>query len=386
MENPYPLRQKLGILGGGQLGLMILPEALKLGLNVHFLDPDPNASCAPWSSNFVTGDFRDEQTVLEFGKDMDVLTVEIEQVNVNALEQLERMGKQVFPSPAALRIIQDKGLQKQAYAKANIPTAPFEFWDGAAAIKSAIEQGLLSYPFVQKTREMGYDGKGVSIIRDENDLPKLLDGPSITETLAPIEKELAIIVSLDAQGNFSSLPVAEMIFHPTANLVEYLQSPANVSPAVEAQMLQMATDAYNALGMTRGVLAVEFFLLHDGTLWVNESAPRVHNSGHHTIQCCDISQFEMHLRSVIGLPVPQPTLVRPGLMLNLLGEPGHSGPAYYEGLSEVLALPGVSVHLYGKKETRPFRKMGHVTIAAPTIEAAKKLEGVVKTTLKCVSK
>jgi 5-(carboxyamino)imidazole ribonucleotide synthase len=374
---PQPvLAQRLGILGGGQLGKMLLPECMKLDIRTAVLDPDPDCPCAPWCAGFVPGDFRDAETVHRFGQQVDVLTIEIEQVNVDALERLVAEGKTVHPAPAALRTIQDKGLQKRFYAEHGIPTSDFRLYDGAEALRAAVATGERPLPFVQKSRELGYDGKGVHVVRRPEDLDHLLEGPCLAEELVAVDKELSVIVAQDAHGTVRAFPPVEMVFHPTANLVEFLRCPADLSPALTAEAEALAIRALRAFDI-RGVLAVEMFLDRNGQLWVNEVAPRPHNSGHHTIESTHVSQYEQHLRSILGLPLGSTALKQPAVMLNLLGEPGYSGPVHYAGLSETLAAPGTSLHLYGKRETRPFRKMGHLTVCAETIaEAVERAKGV----------
>lgn len=364
---------RLGILGGGQLGLMLLPECLKLGINTAILDPDPQCSCAAWCQNFTIGDFRNYDTVWQFGQTADLLTIEIEQVNVTALADLQQLGKQVYPQPESLKIIQDKGLQKQFYARHHLPTADFALHDNATAIRQAIADGVLHLPFVQKMRTLGYDGRGVQIIQQSADIDQLFDVPSVVEALVPIQKELSVIVAQDAQGRVSSFPVVEMVFHPTANLVEMLQCPADISPTIAAQAEAIAVETLRAFGNDiRGVLAVELFLTPDNQIYINEVAPRPHNSGHQSIESCFTSQYEQHLRSILGLPLGSTALKIPAVMINILGEPGYSGKAIYSGMDESLSIEGVSIHLYGKHETRPYRKMGHVTILDQDLKNAQR--------------
>lgn len=357
---------QLGVLGGGQLGRMFIQEALNYNVNVHCLDPDPIAPCKTIATSFSAGSLTDYHTVLDFGSDKDVLTVEIEHVNVEALAQLEKDGVRVYPQPHVLATIQDKGLQKQFYAENNIPTAPFRL----IASKEEFLQNP-TYPCALKMRKGGYDGKGVSIIKSENDHHLLFETACVVEELIPFEKELSVIVARNEKGETAVYPSVECEFSPTANLVEFLFSPANVSPAVEAAAQQLAIQVIDSLKMV-GILAVELFLLHDGSLLVNEIAPRPHNSGHHTIECNFTSQFEQHLRSIVNAPLGSTQLVSPGVMINLLGAEGHAGEAYCEGLEEAMALPGVKVHLYGKHITKPNRKMGHVTIYGHDLEELKK--------------
>jgi 5-(carboxyamino)imidazole ribonucleotide synthase len=352
---------RLGILGGGQLGRMLLQECAGLDVRTHVLDPSPQAPCAHLCHRFFQGDLTDFQRVVEFGKTCDVLTIEIEHVNADALRALEEAGVAVYPSSHILRTIQDKGLQKQFYAHHGIPTAPFELVSNGKQHRH--------WPVVQKLRTGGYDGKGVQIIRSQEDLAKAFDGPCVVEECVTFSKELAVIVSRNIRGETAVFPLVEMEFNPEANLVEFLFSPANVSPDTEAEAKRLALQIVDALDFV-GLLAVEMFMLTDGSLLVNEMAPRPHNSGHHTIEACATSQYAQHLRAILGLPPGDTRQIRPAVMVNLLGADGHSGPVRYEGLEEILAMPGVYVHLYGKAETRPFRKMGHVTVCADRLETA----------------
>lgn len=361
MKPFYSLGFRLGILGGGQLGRMLLQECANLDVRTHVLDPSPLAPCADLCHRFFQGELTDYQQVVEFGKTCDVLTIEIEHVNADALQALEEAGVHVYPSSRVLRTIQDKGLQKQFYADNGIPTAPFEL----------VANGMQhrQWPVVQKMRTGGYDGKGVQIIRTEADLVKAFDAPCVVEQCVPFSKELAVIVSRNVRGETAVFPLVEMEFNPEANLVEFLFSPAEVSSETEQEARRLAIQIVDALDFV-GLLAVEMFMLADGSLLVNEMAPRPHNSGHHTIEACTTSQYAQHLRAILGLPPGDTRQVRPAVMVNLLGADGHSGPVRYQGIQEVLAMPGVFVHLYGKAETRPFRKMGHVTVCADRIETA----------------
>lgn len=360
---------KLGILGGGQLGRMLLPPAMQLPLEVSILDPDPQCSAAQWCSRFVQGDFRDYQTVYQFGRTLDVLTIEIEQVNITALFDLEREGVAVFPQPTALQIIQDKGLQKQHYAHYKLPTSPFYLFDTADQVCQAVVSGKINLPFVQKTRQLGYDGKGVLIVRTPSQLYELFDMPCVVEYFIPLQKELAVLVACDAEGQIAVFPPVEMVFHPTANLVEMLQCPADLSPNLAARVEALAIDTLKSFGL-RGILAVEMFLDFDNQLYINEVAPRPHNCGHFTIEACETSQYAQHLRAISGFPLGSTRLYTPAVMLNILGGEGQYGRPQYEGLNDCLALSGVHLHLYGKAETRPFRKMGHITITDAHLEHA----------------
>ena len=371
---------RLGVLGGGQLGRMLIQEAINLNVKVHCLDPDKNAPCSEIASTFTHGSLNDFDTVYAFGKDKDVLTVEIENVSIEALEQLESEGKKVFPQSRVLKLIKDKGLQKQFYLDNNIPTAPFRLIEKQSELNSNAD----FLPFAQKMRTGGYDGKGVSILRTENDFEKGFDVPSVLEQFVPFEKELATMVSRNENGEIKVFPAVECEFNPDANLVEFLFCPANISSEIEVKAAEIAKDLIQKLDMV-GVLAVEFFLTKDNQLLVNEIAPRPHNSGHQTIECNLTSQYEQHLRSVLNLPLGNTDLIQAGVMINLLGENGFEGNVYYEGLEKALEIPGVKPHIYGKEITKPFRKMGHVTIVNSDLEKAKEIGREVQNLIKVKS-
>ena len=366
MNHKVELSTKLGILGGGQLGRMLIQEAVNFNIHISVLDPSSNAPCAALANSFVVGNFNDYQTVLDFGKTVDVLTIEIEHVNIEALEELERLGKKVFPTPKALRTIQDKGLQKQFYKANNIPTAPFHLIDNAEDALLFIEKG----PFMQKLRKGGYDGKGVTPLRTETEFKSAFDAPSVLEEFVPFVKELAVIVARNESGELATFPLVEMEFNPEANLVEFIFSPANVNVEIENNAKKIATDIANKLEHV-GLLAIELFLTEDGNLLVNEIAPRPHNSGHHTIEACFVSQYGMHLRAILNMPLGSTGLRTPAVMINLLGEKGFEGKARYENIEEVLHTEGAYIHLYGKEDTKPFRKMGHITVCNTNLEEAK---------------
>lgn len=377
---------KLGILGGGQLGKMMALPAANWHLPYWILDTDASVPAAPYATKFVAGDFRKEEDVLRFGRQVDVLTIEIEHVHTGALHQLVKEGIIVHPSPAVLDIIKDKGAQKLFYQKNDLPSSPFLLLDDEVAIREAVKEGQIQLPFVQKSRTGGYDGRGVTVIKTAEDLANnLLPGPALIEELVDIDKELAVIVARNADGEVKSFPVVEMVFDPVANLVDYLLAPAQITQALEQKAIALAEQTAAAFGLS-GLLAVELFLTKSGELLINEVAPRPHNSGHHTIESCLTSQFEQHLRSVLNLPLGDTRLLQTAVMLNILGEPDASGPANYSGMKEVLSIPDVFVHLYGKKETRPFRKMGHVTIMATNPQEALQKAEKVKAALKCGAK
>lgn len=375
---------KLGVVGGGQLGKMLIQAASNWDVQMHVLDPNPACSAAHLCHRFVEGSFKDYDTVYQFGKSVDLLTLEIEHVNIEALKQLKAEGLTIHPDPDALAIIQDKGLQKLFYKEKGIPSSRFQLYENTQEIFAALEDDHWSYPFVQKTRKGGYDGKGVAVIKSSDELDELLEGPSLIEEAVDIKKELAVIVARNPQGQTKAFPAVEMEFNPKANLVEQLICPANISEDLEEKARALALRVIESMDLC-GILAVELFLDQNDALWVNEVAPRPHNSGHHTIESCFTSQYEQHLRAILDFPLGATDIKLPSVMINLLGEDGFAGPVKYEGLSESFALGGVKVHLYGKKETKPFRKMGHVTIMAPSMKEAKAKADQVKSLLKVKS-
>lgn len=371
---------KIGVLGGGQLGRMLQQKALSLGLDLAFIDPDGNAPCKDVSSRFFKGDIKDYDTVYSFGKSRDVLTIEIEHVNVEALAQLEKEGVQVFPQPAAIKIVQDKGLQKEFYKKHNIPTAEFFLIDG----KDELPLFESHFPIMQKMRKGGYDGKGVTPMRSSEDMKNAFDVPSVLEKMVDFEKELSVIVSRNQSGEIKSYPCVECVFNPEANLVDVLFSPANITAEVEAKSQEIAKNVIEKLDMV-GILAVELFLTKDGEVLVNEIAPRPHNSGHQTIEGNYESQYGQLIRCLVDLPLGNTDIIQPSVMVNLLGEKGFVGDAKYDGIHEVLSTAGANVHLYGKSQTKPFRKMGHVTIVDQSLDAAIEKANFVKNTLKIIA-
>lgn len=375
---------KVGILGGGQLGKMFALAAHNWDVETWALDASRSFPAGPVCSHFVEGNFNNYNDVYAFGKQVDVLTIEIEHVNTEALLRLEAEGVKVHPAPAALNLIKDKGLQKQFYQKHRLPTSDFKLFDSGDAIRAALQSGQLSYPFVQKSRTAGYDGKGVAVIKSAADLPLLLPDASVVEDLVDIEKEIAVVVARNERGEVKAFPAVEMEFNPVANLVEFLRCPAEISPDIEQAAEQLALDTISAFGIC-GLLAVELFLTKDNQLLINEVAPRPHNSGHHTIDSCYTSQFEQHLRGILNLPLGSTKMKTASVMVNLLGEPSHSGPVQYDGFEDCVAMEGVKIHLYGKAETKPYRKMGHVTVLAENAEAAKAKARKVQQILKVVS-
>jgi 5-(carboxyamino)imidazole ribonucleotide synthase len=356
---------KLGILGGGQLGRMLIQAGLDFNLYTLVLDPDPDAPCKPICNEFYHGSFADFKSVYNFGKKCDVVTIEIEHVNCDALAQLKAEGVTVYPDPEVIRTIQDKGLQKEFYRKNNLPTADFRLLRDA----SELNDQLAFLPAFQKLRTLGYDGRGVQKISGPGDISKAFQEPSVLEKLVDYEKEIAVICARNANGEIAVFPATELVFHPEFNLVDYLMAPANLSEELQKTVADLAKKVLEAFNMV-GLLAVEMFLTKDGEVLINEVAPRPHNSGHHTMKANYTSQFEQLLRAILNLPLGETKQHSAAVMVNLLGEPGAVGDARYEGLTETLQIPGVFVHLYGKKFTKPARKMGHLTVLANTTSEA----------------
>lgn len=352
---------RIGILGGGQLGKMLNYTANQWDLALSLLDKDSRFPGGVNAWKFVEGDFRNYQDVMDFGEQQDVLGVEIEHVNIQALHELAGLGVQIHPAPRALEIIKDKYLQNRFYRDHNLPTVAFDQYDSRDDIQSAVRSGSLSIPFVQKTRGEGYDGRGVHLVEQEEDLNRLLEGPSIVEAKVAIRKELAVLTARNADGEIRCYDPVEMVFNDQ-NMLAFLYAPADVPASVSEKMLEIARSTMAAFSIS-GLLAIEFFWTQNDEILINEVAPRPHNSGHHTLEYAVTTQFEQHLRGLLNLPLGSTELLRPAAMVNLLGEPEYTGPPSYQGLEEVLALDNVHVHLYGKPETRPFRKMGHITVS-----------------------
>jgi len=380
MPKQNPLGVRVGVLGGGQLGRMFIQKAIDFNIDVAVMDPDGHAPCSTICAGFQKGDFNNYDDVMRFGANCDVITVEIEHVNVDALEALERMGKKVFPQPRVLRIIQDKGLQKEFYRLNSIPTSEFRLVSNKNEITNFPEM----FPVMQKLRTSGYDGRGVMPLNNIDAVSSAFDEPSMIERKVDLEQEISVIVSRNAHGEVSHFPVVGMEFNPEANLVEFLFSPAQVDATIEQEAIRIARQVIEKLEMV-GLLAVEMFISRKGELLVNEIAPRPHNSGHQTIEGNTVSQYEQHLRAILGLPPGDTSIVKPAVMVNLLGAKGHSGRAVYEGLEALMQIPGAYVHLYGKRDTKPFRKMGHVTVTASTIEEAKEMARKIKDLVRVVS-
>lgn len=379
MKNYFSSDFKLGILGGGQLGKMLLTETHKYDVYTLILDSSLNAPCAQICNEFHIGNLMNYDDVYNFGKKVDVLTIEIEHVNVDALESLEKEGVKVYPSSKTLRIIQNKGIQKQFFVDNNIPTASFKRFDKTSEIKN------ISFPFVWKSTQFGYDGNGVKMVKSAEDLIGLADVECIAEDLVPFKNELAVIVARNSDGEIKTYPVVEMEFHPEANQVEYVLCPARISDTIAEKAREVALLIAQKIEHV-GLLAVELFQTQNDEIIVNEVAPRTHNSGHHTIETSYTSQFEQHLRSVLNLPLGNTDNKVAGIMVNLVGAAGFSGDVIYKNIEEIMQIDGVTPHIYGKKQTRPFRKMGHVTIVNKDINEARKVAEIVKKTIKVISK
>ena len=374
------LSSRIGILGGGQLGLMLLQAAVDWNLDIHVLDPDAEAPCRKIAPHFTQGSLQDFDTVYNFGKDLDVITIEIEKVNVEALEVLEREGKKVYPQPSVIRQIQDKRIQKQFYAEKQLPTAEFILTENRKDVSNYIS----FLPAFHKLGKDGYDGRGVQRLTSADDLDKAFDKPGLLEKAVLFEKELAVIVARNANGELETFPTVEMVFHPEHNLVEYLFAPAEISGEVNAKAQEIARKTAEAFQIV-GLLAVELFLTHEGEVLINEVAPRPHNSGHHTIRANATSQYEQHWRAILNLPLGSTHAYGPSAMVNLLGEDGYEGPAVYEGMEKLLATPEVFPFLYWKAITKPFRKMGHITIMDTDITSLKAKADFVRNNIKVIS-
>ena len=375
---------KLGILGGGQLGKMMLYDTRKFDIQTYVLDPSDDAPCRISCDKFFQGSLLDFDTVYNFGKQVDVLTFEIELVNVDALEKLEQEGVKVFPSSKTLRIIQNKGKQKQFYKDNNLPTSDFQVFENLENLKSSIINHQSSIPFVWKSTEFGYDGNGVKVIRKIGDLDGLPNGECIAEEMVNFKNELAVIVVRNPSGKIKTYPVVEMEFHPEANQVEYVICPARIDEKVAQKAREIALKVSEKF-QHAGLLAVEMFQTQDDEILINEVAPRPHNSGHYSIEASYTSQFEQHLRAILNLPLGNTDSKVAGVMVNLVGAEGYSGNVIYENIENILQLDGVIPHIYGKKQTRPFRKMGHVTITNENIQKARQIAEEVKNTIRVIS-
>lgn len=371
---------KLGVLGGGQLGRMLMQPCTNFNVFTSMLDADENAPCKGIANEFVCGDILDYDTVYNFGKDKDVVTIEIENVNIDALKQLEAEGVKVYPQPAVIEIIKDKRNQKEFYYHKGIPTAEYVLTEDKADVANFKD----FLPAFHKLGTGGYDGGGVTKITTEADLDKAFDAPGLLEKFVDFEKEISVIVARNPDGQVRAFPVVECVFHPEYNLVDYLISPAKITEEQEMQAKVIALNVIESFGMV-GILAVEMFITKDGKILVNEVAPRPHNSGHQTIDGNVVSQYEQHLRAILNLPLGDTSIKQPSAMVNLLGAEGYTGEAIYDGIEDLMGMDGVNLLLYGKKLTKPHRKMGHITIVNKNVDALKEIIEEVKQKIKIIA-
>jgi 5-(carboxyamino)imidazole ribonucleotide synthase len=385
VKNYFSSDFKLGILGGGQLGRMLLAETQKFDIHTAVLESNKNAPCAAICNEFVLGDLLDFEAVYNFGKKVDLLTIEIENINLDALDRLEAEGVKIFPKPKDLRIIQSKARQKKFYLEHHIPTAAFHHFEDLDELIHSFENIDITFPFVWKAARFGYDGNGVKIVRNSTDLNSLPNEECIIEELVPFKSELAVIVAKNEGGETKTYPVVEMEFHPEANQVEYVICPARINANIAKKAREIALKVVNDLDFV-GLLAVEMFQTETDEILVNEVAPRPHNSGHYSIEASYTNQFEQHLRSILNLPLGATASKVAGIMVNLVGEEGFSGEVFYQNIEKIIKIDGVTPHIYGKKETRPFRKMGHVTIVHSEIDIAREIAQKVKETIRVISK
>ncbi len=349
--------QKAGILGGGQLGRMLLQQAANYPVETYIMENEPDCPSAHLCHHFVLGDITRYEDVYNFGKNLDVLTIEIESVNVDALEKLESEGVKIFPRPSTLRIIKNKISQKDFYKKNDIPTAEYLVVEN----KKELAQKTSFLPAVNKLAEGGYDGRGVTMIKTAADIDSGFDAPGILEKLVSIYKEISVIIAVSASGQVCFYPPVEMVFDPVLNLLDYQVCPADLPEETIWRIEAIALKVAKAL-QSPGLFAVELLVDRDQIVYVNETAPRVHNSGHHTIEANFCSQYDMLWRILLGYPLGNPAIIKHSALVNLIGEKDNTGPVNYQGLQEVLAIENTYVHLYGKRQTRPGRKMGHVTL------------------------
>ena len=375
---------KLGILGGGQLGKMLLYDAKRYDLHTKVMDSNKDAPCNKIADDFIIGDITDYDDVINFGNSVDLITVEIENVNTDALEFLEKLGKKVYPSPKNLRIIQNKSDQKNFYSKNNLPTSRFKNYSNIEELKRNFLHDNFEFPFVWKSSRFGYDGKGVKIIKNIEDLDFSYDRQCLIEEKVSIKKELSVIVSRNSDGEIKCFPVVEMEFNEKSNLVEYVMCPANISKQTEEKAIMIASEIAKKFEMV-GLLAVELFVTNEDEILINEVAPRPHNSGHHTIECCVTSQFDQHIRSILNLPLGETGILIPGIMVNLVGENMEEGNVNYKNINDIFDIPGVYIHIYGKKKSRLNRKMGHITIVNKDINKAIEIGKSIKNKIKVTS-
>ena len=375
---------KLGILGGGQLGKMLLYDAKRYDLHTKVMDSNFEVPCARLADEFILGDITNYDDVINFGNKVDIITVEIEKINTDALLFLEKKGKKIFPSAVTLKIIQNKTQQKEFYQKNNLPTSRFKNYSNIDELKINFEKDNFKFPFVWKSSRFGYDGKGVKIIKKFDDLNFSYDEECLIEEKISIKKELSVIVARNIDGEMKCFPVVEMEFNDKSNLVEYVMCPANISSDIESRAIEIAMKASEKFNMV-GLLAVELFLDVNEKIIINEVAPRPHNSGHHTIECCMTSQFDQHIRSILNLPLGETQILIPGIMVNLVGENKVEGNVVYQNINDIFEIPGVFIHIYGKKKSRLDRKMGHITIVNKDISKAIEIGKKIKKKIKVIS-
>ena len=380
----FSSNKTIGILGGGQLGKMTLEVSNKWGIKIYILDPDENCPSKSLCSKFFHGDLMDFDTVYNFGKEVDIITIEIENINVEALEELKKENKIVYPQPQVLKIVQDKSLQKEFYFNNNIPSTPFKIFNSKDEIKNFLSKEGRSYPFIWKSSKMGYDGYGVKVIDNNNSIEDIPDKHCIIEDKAEIKKELSVMVVSRPSGELVNYPVVEMEFNTKSNQVEYIISPARISQEIKEKAENLALRVCKSFGNI-GLLAVEMFLTIDDDLLVNEVAPRPHNSYHFSIEGSETSQFEQLIRSILNLPIGNTNTTDKSVMVNLVGEPDTKGPVVYKNMDQIIGIKGVNPHIYGKKETRPNRKMGHITVINSDIETAIKIAKEIKQTVRVTS-
>ena len=383
MKTTY-LKKKLGILGGGQLGKMLMNVTRKWSIETYILDPNPDCPASNCCDFFFKGDFSNYQDVYNFGKKVDIITIEIEHVNVEALYKLEKEGVDVYPSPSNIGLIQNKGVQKDFFKKNKIPTSNYKRFDNKKVLSKYISKIESGYPFIWKSETMGYDGKGVKLVQSLSDLDEINENSCIIEDVVDIKHELSVLVARNNSGESKSFPVLEMEFNQKSNQVEYVILPSRIPEKIKLKSLKIADLVSKSLNHV-GLIAVELFCTHNDDVLVNEIAPRVHNSGHLTIESCITSQFEQHIRAIYGLSLGNVDQILPSVMVNLVGENNHSGEAFYRNIDKAFDLDGVYPHLYGKKITKPYRKMGHITIMDKKLEKAISKARILKNTIKIIS-
>ena len=372
---------KIGIIGGGQLGKMILIEANRMNLKTLVLDSNKNSPCKNLCNNFYIGKLDNYNDILEFGQRCDIITFEIEHINIDALFKLENMGKKVYPKPYTLSIVQDKSKQKKFYNENNLPTSKYSFYENLNDLFFNIKNGKIQFPSVWKKTKFGYDGFGVKVLRSEKDTLDLPDCEMIIEEFVPFKKELAVIVARNLNGQIKTYETVEMEFNSFSNQVEYVISPSKISEAINKKAINIAIEATKKLDVI-GLLAVEMFLTDENNIVINEVAPRPHNSGHFTIEACPTSQFEQHLRSILNLALGNTNHDGCAIMLNLVGGEGFEGNVRYENLNEIFSEENTHLHIYGKEKTRPNRKMGHITIICDKFDKAYKKAKLIKEKIK----